>query len=120
MAKLYTFNLEREKNTFFVKVSGHFKEEDAKAYLSEFQTIVNTINPSNYKLIIDGSEQEAVPSHVVEDLRFVLRLYSMANFKKIVIVSPTSAASKMQVNNCAKDINFQGTFVNTVEEAYHV
>jgi hypothetical protein len=120
MAKLYTFNLDNDKGIFFVKVSGYFKEEDAKVYMSEFQTIVNTINPSSYTLIIDGSEQAAVPSHVMEDIRFVLGLYSMANFKKTVIVNPTSAVSKMQIDNCVKEINFQGTFVSTVAEAYRV
>ncbi|MCH6268581.1 hypothetical protein [Neobacillus citreus] len=117
MAKLYSFHLDEEKGTFFVKVGGIFKEEDAKIYLSEFQTIVNTINPLRYKLIIDGRDQEAVASHVVDDIEFVLKLYSMANFKKIIIINPSSLASRMQVENCVKKIHFPGIFVDTLEEA---
>lgn len=120
MGKLYSFELDEEKGTLLVKVGGFFKEEDAKIYLSEFQTIVNTINPSSYKLIIDGREQEKVVDHVVDDLLFVLKLYSMAKFKKTIIINPSSPASRIQVENCVKKINFSGIFVNSIGEAYSI
>lgn len=120
MGKLYTFELDEEKSTLFVKVGGFFKEEDAKIYLSEFQTIINTINPSRYKLIIDGRGQEKVAGHVVEDITFVLKLYAMANFKKIIIINPSTPASRMQVENCVKEINFPGIFVDSIDEAYSI
>jgi hypothetical protein len=118
--KLYCFELDEEKGTFFAKVGGFFKEEDAKLYLSEFQTVVNTINPSRYKLIIDGRGQEAVADHVVGDIEFVLKLYWDAHFKKIIIINPSSPASRIQVENCVKRISFPGIFVDTVEEAYNI
>ncbi|MBY0121587.1 hypothetical protein [Bacillus sp. S/N-304-OC-R1] len=120
MRKLYSFDLDEEKGIFFVKVCGFFKEEDAKIYLSEFQTIVNTINPSRYKLIIDGRGQEKVAGHVTGDITFVLNLYSMANFKKIIIINPSSPASRMQVENCVRNITFAGLFVDSIEEAYSI
>ncbi|RVT60819.1 hypothetical protein ACQRXC_25720 (plasmid) [Niallia taxi] len=120
MRKLYSFALDEEKCIFFVKVDGFFKEEDAKIYLSEFQTVVNSINPSIFTLIIDGRGQEEVPSDVVDDIIFVLKLYWMANFKTLIIISPTSPASRIQVENCAHKINFPGVFVDSVEEAYNL
>ncbi|WP_066073253.1 hypothetical protein [Neobacillus soli] len=117
MAKLYSFDLDEENETFFVKVGGFFQVEDAKIYLSEFQTIVNTINPSRYKFIVDGRGQEEVADHVVDDIEFVLKLYWIANFKKIIIIYPSSSASRKQVENCVKKINFPGMFVNSIEEA---
>lgn len=120
MRKLYSFALDEEKSIFFVKVDGFFKEEDAKIYLSEFQTVVNSINPSRYTLIIDGRGQEEVPSDVVDDIIFVLKLYWMANFKTLIIISPTSPASRIQVENCVNKINFPGVFVDSVEEAYNL
>ncbi|QQZ08734.1 hypothetical protein [Heyndrickxia vini] len=120
MRKLYSFELDEEKGIFFIKVGGFFKEEDAKIYLSEFQTIVNTINPSRYKLIIDGREQEEVADQVVDDITFVLKLYSMANFKKILIINPSSPTSRMQVENCVRKIIFPGIFVDSIEEAYSI
>ncbi len=120
MRKLYSFALDEEKRIFFVKVDGFFKEEDAKIYLSEFQTVVNSINPSRYTLIIDGRGQEEVPSDVVDDIIFVLKLYWMANFKTLIIISPTSPASRIQVENCVNKINFPGVFVDSVEEAYNL
>lgn len=120
MGKLYSIELDEEKGIFFVKVGGFFKEEDAKIYLSEFQTIVNTINPSRYKLIMDGRGQEEVAGHVVDDITFVLKLYSMANFKKIIIINPSSPASRMQVENCVRKIIFAGIFVDSIEEAYSI
>lgn len=118
MDRLYKIDLDIEKKMIFVKTNGFFKEEDAKVYMSEFQTLVNTINPSNHILIVDASEQEAVEKHVLNDIRFVLRLYTSARFKKIVIINPTSIVSKMQVDYCVKEINFGGVFVDSVEEAY--
>ncbi|PKG22603.1 hypothetical protein [Niallia nealsonii] len=120
MGKLYSFELDEEKGIFFVKVGGFFKEENAKIYLSEFQTIVNTINPSKYKLIIDGRGQEKVAGHVVDDITFVLQLYSMANFKKIIIINPSSPASRMQIENCVRKIIFPGILVDSIDEAYSI
>lgn len=120
MRKLYSFALDEEKCIFFVKVDGFFKEEDAKIYLSEFQTVVNSINPSRFTLIIDGRGQEEVPSDVVDDIIFVLKLYWMANFKTLIIISATSPASRIQVENCVNKINFPGVFVDSVEEAYNL
>jgi hypothetical protein len=117
MAKLYSFDLDEEKGTFFVKAGGYFQVEDTKIYLSEFQTIVNTINPSRYKLIVDGSGQEEVAGHLVDDIEFVLKLYWIANFKKVIIIKPASPASRMQVETCVKKINFPGIFVDSIEEA---
>ena len=120
MEKLYSFELDKEKGIFFVKVGGFFKEEDTKIYLSEFQTIVNSINPSKYKLIIDGRGQEKVAGHVVDDILFVLKLYWMANFKKMIIINPSTPASRMQVENCVRKINFPGIFVDSIDEAYSI
>lgn len=118
MGKLYKFDVDRENMNLFVKARGNFKEEDAKVYISEFQTIVNMINPTLYKLILDVSEQEAVPKNVLNDIRFVLRLYESARFKKIIIINPTSLVSKMQIDYCANEINFDAVFVNSLVEAY--
>ncbi|MFK9094721.1 hypothetical protein [Bacillus salipaludis] len=120
MGKLYEIILEKEKKTLFVRASGFFKEEDTKLYLSEFQTIVNTINPSIYKLIVDASEQEAVEPHVIIDIKFVLNLYSNARFKKLVIINSTSPASKEQIDNCTKEMDFKCVFASSVEEAYNL
>jgi hypothetical protein len=116
--RLYDIKLDTETNTLLVTASGFFKEEDAKVYISEFQTIVNTINPKHYKLIIDASGQEAVENHVLEDIKFVLQLYSSARFKKVVIINPLSKTSQLQIENCAKEINFEADFVTTIDEAY--
>jgi len=116
MGKLYEIMLEKGKKTLFVRASGIFKEEDTKLYFSEFQTIVNTINPSIYKLIVDASELEA--PHIIDDLKFVLNLYSNARFKKLVIINSTSPVSKKQIDNCVNEINFKCVFAASVEEAY--
>jgi hypothetical protein len=118
LGKLYDFNLDEDKGTFYVRTGGFFEEEDAKVYLSEFQTIVNTINPSIYKLIVDAREQEPVEKNVIGDLSMVLNLYSSAKFKKLVIVNPVSQILKKQVENCLREVNFTGTFVCSLEEAY--
>ncbi|WP_040205285.1 hypothetical protein [Neobacillus jeddahensis] len=116
--KLYTINLDIEKNILFVKTSGVFKEEDAKVYISEFQTTVNTINPSKYKFIIDTSEQEAVETHVIDDIRFVLNQYSSAHFKEIVVINPICPISKRQIADCVNELNFKGEFVDSLKEAF--
>lgn len=117
MGKLYEFKLDTVNNALYAKACGFFEEEDAKVYISEFQTMVNTINPSVFTLIVDVRGQEAVPKHVLNDIRFVLRLYESARFKKIIVINPISIVSKMQIDYCAKEINFHGVFVETLEEA---
>lgn len=120
MGKLYDITLEDEKDTLYVKVSGFFQEEDAKVYLSEFQTMVNTIDPSQYKLIVDAREQDPVEKKVIEDIIAVLHIYLRAKFKKLVIVNPTSKIFKKQVEDCVKKVNFEGTFVCSLEDAYNL
>lgn len=120
MTKLYDIKIDPEKEILFVKVSGFFQEEDSKLYVSEFQTAVNTINPGNYTLIVDGRGQEAIESHVIHDLKFALKLYSSAHFKKIFIVNPMYETSKEQIAYCVKEVNFKGEFVNSLEEALSI
>lgn len=120
LGKLYDIILEDENDTLYVKVRGFFKEEDAKVYLSEFQTMVNTIDPSNYKLIVDAREQEPVEKNVMEDMIAVLNIYLRAKFKKLIIVNPTSQILKKQVEDCVKKVNFEGTFVCSLEDAYNL
>ncbi len=120
LGKLYDITLEDEKDTLFVKVRGFFKEEDAKVYLSEFQTMVNTIDPSNYTLIVDAREQEPVEKNVMGDIIAVLNIYLRAKFKKLIIVNPTSQTLKKQVEKCVKEVDFKGTFVCSLEEAYNL
>jgi hypothetical protein len=118
VVKMYVIRIDKENSLLYVKVNGFFKEEDAKGYMSEFQTAVNTIDPPMYTLFVDGSQQEAFDSTLLDDLKFVLKLYSSANFKKIVIINPSSFVSKIQVDVCVKETNFKGIFVDTLEEAY--
>lgn len=120
LGKLYDITLEDEKDTLYVKARGFFKEEDAKVYLSEFQTMVNTIDPSCYKLIVDAREQEAVDKNVLADIVAVLNIYIRAKFKKLVIVNPKCQVLKKQVEECVKKVNFEGTFVCSLEDAYNL
>ncbi|WP_449619785.1 hypothetical protein [Robertmurraya sp. Marseille-Q9965] len=120
MTKLYDIKIDTEKEILFVKVNGFFQEEDSKLYVSEFQTAVNTINPANYTLIVDGRGQEAIENHIIQDLKFALQLYSSANFKRIIIVNPMFEISKEQVADCVKEVDFKGDFVNSLEEAFSI
>lgn len=115
--KLYQLDLQTEKSILYVKAYGFFRVEDTKGFMSEFQTILNTINPANYKLIIDLRELEAMGADVLDDIRLMLNVYSIVTFKKAIIIRPTSVLPRMQIENTTKEVRFKGVFINSLEEA---
>lgn len=112
---MYIMEIQPDKKTLFIKVGGFFKEEEAKAYIHDYQKNTKKIKPSEYKLVIDARDQAAVLPEVAEDLKHVLNMYSDTDFKEIFIVNPTSTVSKMQLAKCAKEISFRGKLVDTIE-----
>lgn len=117
LGRLYDIKVEEEKKLIFATAGGIFNIEDSKNYLSDFQTVLNTINPKDYTLIVDVTKL-TVNKSLVEDITFLLNMYTFARFKKMIVVNPLSVASKYQIHAIAKDIEYQGIFVNNVEEAF--
>lgn len=120
MAKLHEIKVDDDKKTMYVKTSGFFKEEDALAYINEFQATLKKINVPTFKLIVDAIDQKAVPQNVIDEVKGALKLYMDCGFKKVVILTPSSPTAKMQAQSCAKEINFSGEFVDNLEMAYAI
>ncbi|MDP4085998.1 MAG: hypothetical protein Q8934_15450 [Bacillota bacterium] len=118
MSKLYEINIEDNKKTLYVKASGFFKEEDALAYVNDFQAALKKISIPTFKLIVDATEQKAVAQDVVDEIKNVLNLYMGCGFKKIVVINPSSVVAKVQIQKCAKEMNFSGEFADNLEKAY--
>lgn len=120
MSKLYEINIEESKKALYVKASGFFKEEDALAYINDFQAALKKINVPSYTLLIDATEQKAVAQDVIDELKSAMKMYMDCGFKKIAILNPTSSVAKMQVQKCVRELNFNGAFVDSLEAAYNI
>lgn len=117
---MYEMNLDKVKKTFQVKVKGFIKEDEAARYMKDYQDHVSKIRPAEYTLIVDGTEQAAVPQALIEDLKGALQFYASGGFKRVAIIEPRSAISRIQVKKCADSIGFKHGIYKTIEDALHM
>lgn len=103
--------------TMVARVWGFMTEENAKKFMTEYKEMVATLKPSDYRLIVDATELLASKMELLEDLQACFRFYMEDGFEKILMVYPTQATCKMQLNRVSRMTNFTGTFVNTIDEA---
>ncbi|MBP2242679.1 hypothetical protein J2Z40_003259 [Cytobacillus eiseniae] len=120
MEKLYDIKLDKEKCILYVNVNGKFEVDHSKLYISDFQTHVNTINPSVYTLIMDVNGQEAVDEEIIVDMVHVLNLYSSAKFRKTIAVQANCQLAQQQIEQVVMETKFAVTFVKTLKEAYNL
>ncbi|MGG4470143.1 hypothetical protein ABER68_19050 [Paenibacillus alvei] len=114
---MFTFEKKEATKELFITVSGFMKEEDGQSFLTEYNKHVKSIVPATYTLVIDSTNLAASKPDMLPVLEGCFKLYMSNGFKKIIMINPSSAISKMQMKKLAASINYTGIFVDKLEEA---
>lgn len=116
---MYTMDINAAEKTFFIKISGFFKMDEAVQYMADFKKNLAKIpNVKDYHLVIDAKEQKTVAQDVQVVMAEAISLYVSTPFKSHHTVMFDSAISKNQIMR-AGNTAFANTFKfhDTVDEA---
>lgn len=115
---MFKFEKKQAEKALVITVGGFMKPDEAEAFLKEYEENVNSIQPSEYKLIIDSTDLAVSKQDMLPVLEGCFNLYMSNGFKKILMVNPSSVIAKNQMQKLAQSISYTGIFMDTMEEAY--
>lgn len=86
-----------------VSVAGKMTMEDSKAFVSEYNTKTNAINPSDFTLEVNCLNMPVVTQDMTEELTNVMGLYKSTGFKQVVFQIKSNSTLKMQLSRLARN-----------------
>ena len=90
--------------TIHIVLNGKFEKEDGLKYIEEYNSLIKTINPSEYTLRFDCTNLAVSANESLDILGDCFKMYSEANFKKVVaIVEQKQSVLSMQFNRLARN-----------------
>lgn len=112
---MFKFEKNPTNKVMTITVSGFFSAEDAKNYVAEYQRQVRSIVPSQYTLIVNGSDQKVTAQNLMEEFQGAVDMYLASKFKQTIIVLPSSAVATMQIKKL-RGVE-KADFAKTLQEA---
>lgn len=112
----YNLAIYEAKKEVHVQVQGFLKADVVEEYLKDLQETVAKVSKKSYTFVVDATYQSPLPSKVSAELGQTLMFYVSLGFKDIVIVSPVSKISSVQVRNALEGVHFPGTVVDSVSQ----
>lgn len=104
--------------TLVLTAEGFITEDEAKRLITEFKAKVSTINPREYRLVIDARNQKASSPAVVPLQHEALKLYMDTPFKVRKSVVIGSAITMSQIKRLGQhELLEKFDFVDSLEEA---
>lgn len=113
---MYQITIDNSKKEFMAKVGGFFDEKEGQSFVKDYVAKAETINPSNFKLIVESTDLAATLPKDLVNLENSIKFYMMHGFKEIFIVNPKSPTARVQLRKVCQSVNFTGKLVNTLEE----
>lgn len=91
-------------------VSGKADPEAVQGFFDEYTKVVNSIQPSEYELVINCKEMQVETPDMLEKLSASFDMYGKTGFKQITF-EVSSAILKMQINRIARNIGLTNAHV---------
>lgn len=99
----YKINKNPINKTVGLYVSGRGEESAIKDFLAEYNSIVSSITPSEYDLIIDCKDMELERQEIVDKLVDIFIMYKNTGFKNVILqVKKNNNILKMQLNRVTR------------------
>lgn len=109
----YDISWDKEKKVILMDVRGFFKPEDGESFIKDYNSIVSKIKPSEYTLVVDPEDLRTSSQDMLPVLKGCFELYESSGFKEVLMITPTSAISAMQLKNVQKDTGVRMEFVKS-------
>ncbi|MFT4416398.1 hypothetical protein ACLM5H_21265 [Fredinandcohnia humi] len=100
----YTMNVNLEKKTVDMTVSGTFTPEKAQQFINDYQHKLSSINASEFVLEFDCRDLDVVTQEMIPNLENCLALYKSTGFKKVEVGIRKSAIISMQLKRLARNV----------------
>ena len=94
----YEIKVDSIKKHVRFDLGGKPTEEEAAEFIKTYQNTVNSIDPSQYDLILDCEFLSVVPPSMLPALEACFELYRDSGFKTIVFNLPDIATLQMQIH----------------------
>jgi len=99
----YELEYTSNKNTYFVRVWGFYSQEDAMAFIKDYNTETKKFNPKNTSLVIDSTELLTSKPEVKLLLVECIKLYMQLPYKNRLFIKSKSPTANIMINNAMKD-----------------
>lgn len=100
------YSIELQGKKLIIECSGLFTEDEAKAFIGDYQQKVKTLDAKNTNLILNCTELKVSPQEMIPMLQGCMELYMKDGFKNVFMVDFSSAITNSQVKRIAKSIGF--------------
>jgi hypothetical protein len=113
---MFKIETTKSKKLLTISVGGFFKENEGIAFLEEYKKNVGSIIPSEYALLVDGTELSTSKPEMLPILSGCLKLYKSTGFKKTYGIFPKSPTATIQLKKLCISSGMDMEFFSTIEE----
>lgn len=107
MAKITASKYEMEympnKKVFFIKVWGFYTQEDAMAFIKDYNVETKKFTPSNTTLVLDGTGLLTSKPEAKLLLVECIKLYMQLPYKNRMFIKSASSIANLMIKNAMKD-----------------
>ncbi|MEH7237974.1 hypothetical protein [Bacillus sp. JJ1562] len=100
----YTMNVNHDKKTVDMTVSGTFTPEKAQQFINDYQSKISSINASEFILEFDCRDLDVVTQEMIPNLENCLTLYKSSGFKKVEVGIRNKPIISMQLKRLARNV----------------
>ena len=105
------------KKVLLIELEGFAQTETAVNFVEEYNKAVSKIKGKGYTLIVDSSNLSTFKPDILPILANCYKLYMSSDFVRIFMINPKQGICKMQVQRVAKNTNFSGVFLDSLDDA---
>jgi hypothetical protein len=99
----FSMSTNRTNNVFEVMVEGTFSQEDAMAFITEYNQEVASFQPEDYVIQLDCTKLNVSSPDVLPMLEQCYRMYKETGFQKVTFTISKNPVLKMQLGRVARN-----------------
>lgn len=100
----YSMNVNRGNKEMNIEIVGNFTPEQAQQFINDYNSNVNSINASEFNLVLDCKELNIVTQELIPALQECYKLYKSSGFHKVIFEIGNAPIVKMQLNRIAREV----------------
>ena len=114
---MYKIEQKRAEKMLLISFDGFPSTEETMVFVEDYMKNVASINAKDYSLVLDGKKLSPLKQEALPNLEQSYLAYMNEGYKNIIIITPESAITKMQLERVAKKVSFPVSYASSIEEA---
>jgi len=104
---MYNIEINKSKELLIIKGMGLYNESELHKFIHEFKSKVSSINPKDYKLILDTTELKTSQQSSMSIMNDIMNLYFNTPFRGRFYLRPESRIASMQMKRMTDSESFK-------------